>query len=88
MNYFIKMLPLKRVLDAVSLVRLTLHISIWYINPGRLFLNYPRLADPVKIENRHILKNPISYSKKLATKMTLSLAPLTITKVDLDKNVW
>ena len=34
-----------------------------------------------------LLKNPISYSGKLATKMTISLEPLTMTKVDLDKNV-
>ena len=64
---FIKLLPLKRVLDAVSLVRLTLHISIWYANPGRLFLNYPRLADPVKIKNRQILKNPIPLDRILSS---------------------
>ena len=34
-----------------------------------------------------LLVNPNSYTGKLATKMTLSLAPLAITKVDLDKNV-
>ena len=34
-----------------------------------------------------LLKNPISYSGKLATEINLSLEPISLTKVDLDKNV-
>ena len=31
------------------------------------FLNYPRLADPVKIKNRQILKNPIPLDRILSS---------------------
>ena len=67
-------------------------------NPILGFLGYAPITEPFEFEKWSelvniskyssitLLKNPISYSKKLATKMTLSLAPLTITKVDLDKN--
>ena len=64
------------------------------------FFGYAPITEPFEFEkwselvnisiysSKTLWKNPISYSKKLATKMTLNLAPLTITKVDLDKNVW
>ena len=61
------MLPLKRVLDAVSLVRLMLHIPIWYANPGRFLKNYPRLADPLKIKTHQILKNRIPQDRILSS---------------------
>ena len=41
-----------------------------------------------KNSSQLLLKNPISYSGKLATKMTLSLEPLTINEVNLDTNVY
>ena len=64
--------------------------SLFGLTPILKPFEFEKWSEFVKMSKKSselLLKNPISYSGKLATKMTISLEPLTMTKVDLDKNV-
>ena len=51
------------------------------------FEKWSEFVNISKTKSQQLLKNPTSYTKKLSTKMKLNMKPLTITKVDPDKNV-
>ena len=51
------------------------------------FEKWSEFVNISKTKSQQLLKNPISYTKKLSTKMKLNMKPLTITKVDPDQNV-
>ena len=63
--------------------------SIWgpQIKEPFEFEKWSEFVNISRKSSQWLLLNPTSFTGKLATKVTLSLAPLAITEVDLDKNV-